>query len=342
MKIQWYPWLKTIYYRILHSYCINKGHHAMLFSSKWDNGEDRLIEFLARWLICENPINMEYCDVCHHCYLMNIEQYPNYYQLCLQNHAPTINTDLIKICINSIYEHTIYNKVRVVFIKYIEYLNAESVNLLLKIIEEPPINTYFFLKTREYMYIPATIRSRCMRWFILSPPEHIGLKWIKTQEEGGNNDNVSIRTALRLNYGSPILAKFMLKSSDMWNYRLGLYDILKNVCKNKSYLQLLSLLNSKKYMNVSVCWLITVLLDALKYKQGIQEDFFINLDQLKLIYIVSMQWSVFALHEQLKQWLILFHYFQKFDSINHELLLTCRLLHWEQNLVETCSQLWSI
>lgn len=55
MKIKLYPWLINTYKKIVYSYTIRRGHHALLFHSQWDNGSNRLINLITRWLICDNP-----------------------------------------------------------------------------------------------------------------------------------------------------------------------------------------------------------------------------------------------------------------------------------------------
>ncbi|GHU31084.1 hypothetical protein FACS1894166_01890 [Bacilli bacterium] len=46
-------------------------------------------------------------------------------------------------------------------IKGVEYATQQSVNALLKILEEPPTNTYAILTTRSLNLVIPTIRSRC-------------------------------------------------------------------------------------------------------------------------------------------------------------------------------------
>lgn len=52
------------------------------------------------------------------------------------------------------------SKVRVVIIDAVESMNSQSANALLKIFEEPPENTYFFLIAPSSRHVLATIRSR--------------------------------------------------------------------------------------------------------------------------------------------------------------------------------------
>lgn len=334
-----YFWIDTIYRVILNSYKKNIGHHALLLHNKWDNGEDILIGSVIRWLMCSRPHETECCNICYNCQLMKVGNHPDYYQFDLKNHIKTtIGIDIIRDCIDSIYCHVCHGKVKIIFIKYIEHLTNQAINGLLKILEEPPINTYFFFKTKEYSRIPLTLLSRCIQWSIVPPSEKIGLRWLMKNQ--GINDVLLARCALRLYGGAPIEAKNMLKKN-LWRQRSILCENLYNAILHGNFLQILPLLNicDKK---LSLYWLITLIIDALKWQQKIEEELIINLDQIKLITLISNRWNTFSLNKQLQQWLILLRYLQEFTNINYKLLLTYRLLNWKYDVVEHCLNFWDI
>lgn len=328
-----YPWLNTIINQILRSYLIKKGHHALLFHSPRNQGEDVLINFIAQWLICSNPYEKNYCNLCHNCHLMQSGRHPDYYQLDLAyDNTESIGIDTIRMLIDTIQYSTRYSKSKVIFIKYVEYLTNQSMHVLLKTLEEPPLNTYFFLKTRSYMKIPITLVSRCMKWCITSPIESIGLKWL--MKESKITDVISAQTALRLSQRAPIEANTILQSK-YWRKRLELFKIVNYVIVTKgNYLELLSYFDIYQNNNMFLYWFITLLTDALKMQQNIKTQFLINIDHLQLITIIAKNWDVLSLNNQVRQWLILFRYFQKFDNINRKLLLAYRLLNWKHGLIE--------
>lgn len=328
-----YPWLNTIFNKILHSYIIKRGHHALLFCSPWDQGEDVLINFIVRWLICSDPDGTKYCDICQNCYLMKLQQHPDYYQLDLADNVKSIGVDNIRICIDAIHYSTRYSKAKVIFIKYIEYLTDQAVYVLLKTLEDPPENTYFFLKTKKYMKMPITLLSRCVKWFIPAPSESIGLKWLINKFKITNS--LSVQTALRLCNRSPIEASSILQSQ-RWQKRLELYTIINCVItKNGDFLEFLPYFENYQNDNKFLYWFITLLIDALKKQQNVNKQYLMNIDQLKLLTTISKHWNVLSLNNQVKQWLVLFRYLQEFSNVNYKLLLTHRLLNWKHGLIET-------
>ncbi len=54
------------------------------------------------------------------------------------------------------------NGIKIVIIDKIEYLNMNATNALLKILEEPPQNSYFFLISDSHASLLETISSRCI------------------------------------------------------------------------------------------------------------------------------------------------------------------------------------
>ena len=52
-------------------------------------------------------------------------------------------------------------KNKVAVINEIEKISIDGLNAILKILEEPPKNTYFLLSTNFLNQIPLTIQSRC-------------------------------------------------------------------------------------------------------------------------------------------------------------------------------------
>lgn len=328
-----YPWLNAIYSQILRSYSIKKGHHALLFHSPWNQGEEVLINFIARWLICENPDKKSFCNICKNCYLMNLKQHPDYYQLHLEHNNKFIGVDEIRSCINSIQYSTRYSRSKVIFINHIECLTNQAMHILLKILEEPPNRTYFLLKTKTYKKIPITLLSRCIKLSIPTPKESVGLTWLT--KKLALSDTISAQTALRLCQQAPIEASAILKSKN-WEKRLESYKILDHVLtEHGNFLEILPYFMISQNDNKFLYWFITLLIDALKMQQKTKKQFLINLDQLKLITIISEHWNILSLNNQVRQWQILFRYFQKFDTINHELLLTYRLLNWKNGFIET-------
>ena len=60
---------------------------------------------------------------------------------------------------------------KIILIDDCEYLNKNSSNSLLKVLEEPPENVYFFLIHNSQRNILETIKSRCIEFKIFLDQE---------------------------------------------------------------------------------------------------------------------------------------------------------------------------
>ena len=100
------------------------------------------------------------------------------------------------------------NSRRVVLISPAETLNLASANALLKMLEEPPINTLFLLVTSQPQRLLATIISRCQAIDMPLPSKSESLAWLNKQ--GINNAEMT----LDLVGGAPLLALQMAEDGN--------------------------------------------------------------------------------------------------------------------------------
>ena len=92
--------------------------------------------------------------------------HPNFYQIDLLKDKKNIDVAQIREMITYTNKSTFNNLERFILIDNIENLNKNSVNALLKIIEEPNSNLFFILINNSEKYILPTLRSRCLTFKI--------------------------------------------------------------------------------------------------------------------------------------------------------------------------------
>jgi len=80
-------------------------------------------------------------------------------------------------------------------------LNLAAANALLKVLEEPPLNTVFVLVSDQPRRLLPTIRSRCTRLDIGLPPVGLAAQWLAEQ---GVEDAIDL---LALSGGTPLDAQ---------------------------------------------------------------------------------------------------------------------------------------
>jgi len=90
---------------------------------------------------------------------------PNFILIDINENKKSIDIDQIRNLILTLNKSSFNNKPRLVLIDNIEFLNINSVNALLKIIEEPNDNIYFILINNNKQILP-TLKSRCLNFKI--------------------------------------------------------------------------------------------------------------------------------------------------------------------------------
>ncbi len=86
---------------------------------------------------------------------------PNFYLLDIAKDKKNIDIDQIRDLIIDLNKSSFNSKPRFVLIDNIEYLNINSINALLKILEEPNENINFILINNNKKILP-TLKSRCL------------------------------------------------------------------------------------------------------------------------------------------------------------------------------------
>ena len=90
---------------------------------------------------------------------------PNFHLIDIISEKKIIDINQIRELIINLSKSSFNKKPRFILVDNIEYLNINSINALLKIIEEPPNNVFFFLINNNKK-IKATLKSRCIEYKI--------------------------------------------------------------------------------------------------------------------------------------------------------------------------------
>ena len=98
--------------------------------------------------------------------LLQNNSHPNFYLIDLFDDKKNIDVTQIREMITYTNKSTFNNMARFILIDNIENLNKNSVNALLKIIEEPNENVFFILINNNEKNILPTLRSRCLSFKI--------------------------------------------------------------------------------------------------------------------------------------------------------------------------------
>ena len=156
-----------------------KMHHAFLISGRHGIGKSRLISHLSLITLCSNT-NSVICGECNSCKFSNLENHPDFHELQVLENKKLVGISQIHELRHKLYESSFLGKNKVASLTNIEKISMDGLNALLKILEEPPVNTFFFLSTSFLNQIPATIQSRCFDIDIITPKTDETLDWLSS------------------------------------------------------------------------------------------------------------------------------------------------------------------
>ncbi|MFV0263971.1 MAG: DNA polymerase III subunit delta' [Kluyvera sp.] len=323
--MKWYPWLRPPFEQLVASYQAGRGHHALLVQARSGMGADSLVYAITRFLMCQNPDGHKSCGQCHSCQLMQAGTHPDYYALQPEKGKSTLGIDAVRDVSEKLYEHSRLGGAKVVWIADATLFTEAAANALLKTLEEPPKNTWFFLACQEPARLLATLRSRC-RFFHLAPPsEQYALAWLEREASASRE---TLLTALRLSDHAPAAALALL-APETWATREKFCQALGATLASGDWLAFLPSLNHDSVVQ-RLHWLSSLLLDALKYQQRITR--LTNADSLPLVSQLAQTLSGARLQAIVADACTCREQLQSVTGLNRELILTERLLRWEQYL----------
>ena len=321
--MNWYPWLNQPYREIISQHQEGRGHHAMLIHALSGMGDAALVWGLSRWLMCQQRDGIKSCGHCHGCQLMQAGTHPDWYSLAAEKGKSSLGIDAVRGVTEKLYHHAQQGGAKVVWLPDAAQLTEAAANALLKTLEEPPANTWFFLSSREPQRLLATLRSRCFLWHLTPPDENSSLRWLQKELSVAQDDAL---TALRLSSGAPAAALALLAEAQ-WKQRQLLCSTLAQALQ-QDVLSLLPVLNHEEAPQ-RIGWLCALLMDALKWQQG-GAAFIANIDQQALIAQIAQRLPASALDSSLRSWINCRDQLLHVMAVNRELLLTEQLLSWEQ------------
>ena len=265
----------------------NKLPNKILLSGNKGIGKSTLAYHLINFIF---SINEEHkYDLKNLTYNLNNKSYklisnyshPNFFLIDIKEDKKNIDINQIRQMITFSNKSSFNSKPRFVLIDNIEHLNKNSVNALLKIIEEPTDNLFFILIHNNRKNILATLSSRCITFKI----------------------NLSFDETIKITNSILKENLFELINTDLINYYNSPGDFIRliNFAKHKK-------INLKDFTLTS---LLFYLLDNTFYKKDNEvKNFIIDYMELYLF-------SLYKLNSNKKDILNIYNYFsKKIDDIN--------------------------
>jgi DNA polymerase III delta' subunit len=143
-------------------------------------GKKRTAKAFFQWINCEDRTVDSPCGVCSQCRKISENRHADLIEIAPEKDQ--ILVDDLREMKKTLFFPPIEGKMRFILIDQAHKLNAASANSILKILEEPPAHTRFFLITHERGLLLPTIVSRS-QFVHFSPLDEATLKTLLAQME---------------------------------------------------------------------------------------------------------------------------------------------------------------
>ena len=193
----------------------------------------------------------------------------------------------------------IENLAKFIIIDSADNLNANSANSLLKILEEPKKNTYFFLISHQPSLLLPSIKSRCLK---INLPTHNFSDFSEILILNNITDDETIKFLFDITNGSPGLStEYNFKEIlEIFDRLIESVSDLNNFSDNNIYLvDVLSKFDNEK-LKVYLSLLKFILITIIKIKYGVNIfDYFLS-SNIKKIIDISEDVSFTSINKKLE------------------------------------------
>jgi len=229
--------------------------HALLFAGQKGTGKNAFAAWLAQHLLCAEPAaDGKPCGHCQGCRLFTAGSHPDLHVVQPEavykssstliaryalryppaekskesKDSTAIRIDQIRSLIEAAHTRPQIGACTVMLLSPADSMNVNAANSLLKLLEEPPPDSYLILVADRPAWLPATIRSRCAHMEFRIPPAQDALAWLQTQGLSGANAGLLLELA-----GGAPLAALTLAESGFLDQRTALLDDMEKLASGQ-------------------------------------------------------------------------------------------------------------
>ena len=210
-----FAWQQKIWRFLIDAHLKNRLSHAYLIAGQRGYGRRALCKAFAHILLCQNlSKKMEACGHCTGCNLNKANSHPDLLFIDSEEDEfklSQIKIDQIRHILDFSHKMAHQGGKRIVIINSVNTLNLNAANALLKTLEEPGSDTFFFLIANAIHNVLPTIRSRCQLLTLIPPEENFIKKWLTSYTEEDNLSENDIQLILDFSENAPLRAYSLIQ-----------------------------------------------------------------------------------------------------------------------------------
>ncbi len=302
-----------------------KLHHAYLYYGREGLGKRNLLIDIGNAILCEN-IDLVSCGKCKSCKLIMSGSHPDLHTVQIEEGKKNLSISQIIKLRDKIYESSFLGKNKVISIPNIESMSRDASDATLKILEEPPKDTFFILSTNFIHQVPSTIRSRSIEIEITNPSYNECHKWLS------ESYSENIELAIELSNNRPFVARDLL-DLDLLDLRSSFIRDISGIIKSGKHIVSISEQWSKELetLPLKLEWMSHILIDAIKH-ESVAEFAEVLSDSENITRFLGDKSDIFNLHELLKQTNEIWNLFCSDSNLRREYQLQSLFVAWERRL----------
>lgn len=300
-------------------------HHAYLISGRKGVGKSLLANRLAMQVLCHSTED-SLCGECHSCKLSDLENHPDFHTLKILPEKKLIGISQIHELRSKLYESAFLGKNKAIILPHLEKISLDGLNAFLKILEEPPDNTYFLLVSDFLNQVPATIQSRCIDIKIKLPDLDESLEWL---DDYSKEDSIK---ALNLTNNLPFLAKELLENNYL-SMRKEFIDEISGIIKEGKNITLTSekWLKEEGSLAIKLEWMSKILSDSIIFNSHNTSDTLTE-DTDNMTHYLGKEANLNQLYELLTKTNKLWNTFSQGTNLRKDYQLNSLFVDWERDL----------
>ncbi len=166
-----------------------KAPHSVIFYGESGTGKKLIADYYIQQLLCENLHDGKPCGVCASCRNAENHSHPDVVYVKTEGKSESYSVSSARKVITEAFVKPNNKSGRRVFVfRDCRKMSAQTQNILLKIIEEPPDYAYFILTAGSKQEFLETIISRCTCFAVAPCKEHEAINALT--EQGYSEDDI--------------------------------------------------------------------------------------------------------------------------------------------------------